>query len=117
MFSDYGCENRTLSPIPANDIAKLLSSVQYRLSNDALRPMPPVHIEDAAHFDELIKAAPEKLYIVYFHANWCGPCKSLAPVYRVLSLQTPTAQFFKVRWRDYVLYKTIEGEEVIQLLY
>lgn len=44
----------------------------------------------------MIKSAPEKLYIVYFHANWCAPCKSLSPVYRILSLQNPTAIFLKI---------------------
>lgn len=95
-YSDYGCDRRTIAPIAVTEIASLMASVQYRLSNDALKPAPPIHIEDSAHFDSMIKAAPEKLYVVYFHANWCGPCRNLSPVYRILSLQTPTAHFLKV---------------------
>jgi thiol-disulfide isomerase/thioredoxin len=94
--SDYGCDRRTIAPIAANEIATLMSAVRYRLSNDALKPSPPIHVEDSSHFDSMIKAAPEKLYVVYFTANWCGPCRSLSPVYRILSLQTPTAVFLKV---------------------
>lgn len=95
-LSDYGCEQRTIAPIGTGEVAGLIAEVQYRLSNDTLKPSAPIHIEDSSHFDSMIKAAPEKLYVVYFHANWCGPCKSLAPVYRILSLQTPTAIFLKV---------------------
>jgi thiol-disulfide isomerase/thioredoxin len=94
--SDYGCERRTLVPIGVAEVAGLIASVQYRLGNDVLKPMLPTHIEDAAHLDSLIKAAPEKLYVLYFGATWCGPCKALTPVYRLLSLRHPTSVFLKV---------------------
>ncbi|KAJ1401818.1 hypothetical protein B484DRAFT_235649, partial [Ochromonadaceae sp. CCMP2298] len=89
-LSDYGCEERTLSPIGMGEVAQLIANVRYRLG-ETLTPRAPIHIEDSAHFDAIISAAPTRLYIVAFHAAWCEPCRSLTPVYRLLSLQTPTA--------------------------
>jgi thioredoxin 1 len=34
--------------------------------------------------------------IVDYHANWCGPCKMIAPVFEDLSKQHPTVHFIKV---------------------
>lgn len=78
------------------EIANLVSSIQYKLVNDTLRPVPPIHIEDSVHFESIINSAPEKLYIIDFSASWCGPCQNLSPVFKMLSLQTPTAVFLTI---------------------
>ena len=50
---------------------------------------------DAAKFDELIKG--DKPVVCDFYADWCGPCKMLAPVLDSLSeVYGDKAEFVKV---------------------
>ena len=46
-------------------------------------------------FDEF-KTAVASLCIVDFHATWCGPCKTIAPLYNTLATKHPTVPFYKV---------------------
>ncbi len=49
---------------------------------------------NAAQFDELLKG--EKTVVCDFYADWCGPCKMLAPVMDVMSEEFSSADFVKV---------------------
>jgi thioredoxin-like negative regulator of GroEL len=95
-LSDFGCENRVLSSVEPTVVGQLATMIHYRLGEDELKPSPPVAVEDTAHFDKVIKDAGDKIVVVDFFATWCGPCQSLAPVFRLLAMQTPIAVFLKV---------------------
>ena len=44
-----------------------------------------VHIESASQFSSLL--ASSTIVIADFYADWCGPCKQVAPIYEQLSEQ------------------------------
>jgi len=50
-------------------------------------------IVNKTEFDEIIKTGTT---LVDFFADWCGPCKMLAPVLEELSSEYPDIKFIKV---------------------
>lgn len=53
-----------------------------------------IQIADTAEFDKHIKGAT--LTIVDFYADWCGPCRVVAPRFAQLAEQNPQIKFLKV---------------------
>ena len=52
-----------------------------------------IHCNSKEEFQEAIK---EGTVVVDFYADWCGPCKMLAPVFEELSEELTDVNFVKV---------------------
>ncbi|NP_001004092.1 thioredoxin domain-containing protein 8 [Rattus norvegicus] len=53
-------------------------------------------IKSMREFKELLGAAGNRLVVVEFSAQWCGPCKMIAPAFQAMSLQYRNVMFAQV---------------------
>ncbi|MDR5657133.1 thioredoxin [Halodesulfurarchaeum sp. HSR-GB] len=49
-------------------------------------PDEPIHIRSPDHFNEVLES--HDVVLTDFHADWCGPCKMLAPIVEELAAET-----------------------------
>mmetsp|Transcript_30649 Transcript_30649/g.34941 ORF Transcript_30649/g.34941 Transcript_30649/m.34941 type:complete len:126 (-) Transcript_30649:342-719(-) len=61
-----------------------------------ITPGKVVHCSNEEDYYEILERADNKLVVVDCFAEWCPPCKAIAPVFEALAQQHPEVVFLKV---------------------
>lgn len=62
----------------------------------AITPGQVVHCSTEDDYFEILRLAEDKLVVVDCFAEWCPPCKAIAPVFEALAREHPEVVFLKV---------------------
>lgn len=58
--------------------------------------MGVIHVDDDGRFAEALDNAGSRLVVCDFFADWCGPCRFIAPIFEQLSNKYSDALFLKI---------------------
>ena len=70
------------------EIDEIRERKRKELQSRAESPDDPVDVQGKAHLEELLNN--HSTVLVDFHADWCGPCKMLAPTVAEIAAETDT---------------------------
>jgi len=73
----------------AEDIDDVRERKREELRSKAGTPDDPVHVEGDDHLEELLE--DNRVVLVDFYADWCGPCKMLEPTVGEVAAETDAA--------------------------
>jgi len=79
-------------------------------ASTALQPGAVTQVKTEAHFRSLLMQAQSKLVVVDYYADWCGPCKRIAPnVVSLAKTHAATSVFLKVNVDDCKMFSQSQG--------
>ena len=69
-------------------------------------------------YDELVAYSntnPNKLIVMDFKANWCGPCKAIKPFFEYLKENYPNVEFLEIDIEDENTISITENFEIAKV--
>jgi len=73
----------------SEELDEIRKRKREELTARAESPSEPVDVRGAAHLEELLEEY--RIVLVDFYADWCGPCKMLAPTVAEIADETDAA--------------------------